>query len=70
MENRDLLWGGGRGRSYVCARLAVLANFKLCVYHGATGESIEHVEEDKASEGHSGVPWSDHLILHLRNIIE
>lgn len=37
-----------------------------CTYHGATGESIEHVEEDETSEGHGRVPWSDHLVLHLR----
>ena len=42
----------------------------MCVYHGAAGESIEHVKEDEAGEGHGGVPWSDHLILHLRNMLK
>ena len=36
------------------------------LYHGATGEGVEHVEEDKASEGHGCVPGSDHLVFHLQ----
>lgn len=39
-------------------------------YHGAAGESVEHVKEHKAGEGHGSVPRSDHLILHLKNMVE
>ena len=38
----------------------------VALYHGATGECIEHVKEDEASEGHCGVPRGDHLVLHLK----
>ena len=41
---------------------------RCCVYHRATGKSIEHVEENEASEGHGGISGSDHLVLHLRDV--
>lgn len=31
----------------------------------ARAESVEHVEEDEAGEGHGGVPGSDHVVLQL-----
>lgn len=34
---------------------------------GARAQSVEHVEEDEAGEGHGGVPRGDHVVLQLRS---
>ena len=37
----------------------------VCVHLRSAAEGVEHVKEDKAGEGHSGVPWGDDPVLHL-----
>ena len=37
-----------------------------CSTHpGSAAESVEHVKENKAGEGHCGVTGSDFLVTHL-----
>ena len=46
----------------------VAIRFRCYTYLGAATEGIEHVEENKASEGHRGVSWRDLVVIgHLHN---
>lgn len=36
------------------------------MHHGSAAESIEHVKQHEAGEGHGDITFCDHLVLCLR----